>query len=466
MERSWLDRWSSRRVCVFGALLFLVGCASGQSGTRSPSSAFNWRQAQGTTLRVLLTESHWALVIRPHLPEFEELTGIRLATELHSQNELWEALETGLKQPGRVDVFMTVPGLDGLRYLRAGGIQPVNDFLGDPTLTAPDYAWVDFLPRTRAAMEIEGAILGPPVMAEHLALFYRKDLFKQYGATVPRTLDELEATARFLHKKSMGPAGAPGVGLVSRGRGAAATPLYGAILHALGGTWLDGDRHPTINGPQGLAALERLGRLLGSYAPPNVSDFGWQEASDLFVDGGAAMYIEGSSVYPLVEESAKSRVIGKVGYAIFPAGPGGPGTTIAVRGLAIAKQSAHPQAAWLFLQWASSRKMVERALIKGVLVARESTWKDRSLYDGEIPVDLAQSLQEAGRIGTPHWAPPMVAVAAGREAIGPAIQAAIRGEDYRAAANTAAQRLTEILQTTEGREGRPAAPRTGRPGSS
>jgi hypothetical protein len=101
--------------------------------------------------------------------------------------------------------------------------------------------------------------------------------------------------------------------------------------------------------------------------------------------------------------------------------------------------------------------MVKRALIKGVLVGRESTWRDKSLYDGEIPSDLAQSFQEAGRTGTPHWAPPLVSVAAAREALGKAITAAIRGENVKAAADVAARQLTELLLTTEG-----VAPRSAR----
>ncbi len=463
MRRSWRDLMAVIGAAL-GSWLLLAGCFGPRSGT-SASPPFNWRQFEGTTLRVLLSQSHWQQIIGPHIPEFEELTGIRLTTEVYPQNELWDVLETGLGQPGRVDVFMTVPGLDGVRFLRAGGIQPVNDYLRDRPLTSPDYHWEDFLPQTRTAMEVEGAILGPPVMAEHLALLYRKDLFTQYQIAVPKTLDELEAAARLLHKKPMATNGMPGVGLVSRGNGTAATSLYAAVLHAMGGTWLDAGRRPTINGPQGLAALERLGRLLGSYAPPNVSDFGWQEASALFLEGGAAMYIEGSSIYPIIEQTATSRVAGKVGYALFPSGPGGSGTTIAVRGLAIARQSANPKAAWLFLQWASSPEMVRRALVAGVLVGRQSAWRDRSAR-GEIPADLARSFQEAGHIGTPDWAPPLVAVTAAREAVGKAIEAAIRGEDVRAAADAAARRLTEILNTTEGRESHPAPVRSGQPGPS
>jgi len=431
------------------ALVFLTAIVPARPVSAASSPAFNWKQYKGTTLRVLLRESHWQAIIMKYLPEFEELTGIRLATEVYSQDKLWEILEKDLAQPGRVDAFMTHPGLDGLHYLRHGRIQPVNDYLRDPTLTATDYDWDDFYPRARAAMEIEGAILGPPVMGEFLALLYRKDVFKAHQIAVPRTLDELEAAARVLHKKAMSPDGAAGVGVVSRGNGIEATSVYAAFLHALGGTWLDERGRPTINGPKSLAALERMGHLL-RYAPPNISEFSWQEASNLFTDGKAAMYIEGASVYPLIEQSQKSRVVGKVGYAVFPSGPGGPGTTIAVRGLAIAKQSANPKAAWLFLQWATSKEMVRRAIIQDVFVGRQSTWRDKSLTD-EFPADLVQSFQEAGRIATPNWAPPLVAVTSAREVVGKVITAAIRGEDVRAAADVAEKRLAEILRTTEGR---------------
>ena len=429
-------------------LLFMM-LSTFQPSLTAASPRFSWRQCEGTTLHLLLSQSHWQQVIASRLPEFEQLTGIKLVTEVYPQGQLWDLLENGLREPGRVDAFMTLPALDGLRYLRNGGIQSVKEYLQNPNLTSPDYNWEDFFPRTRTAMEIDGAILGPPVMAEHLAIFYRKDVFKQHQVPIPRTLDELEAAARLLHSKPMGPGGTLGFGVVSRGKGANVTSLYAAYLHAMGGTWLDDSHRSTINKPQSLQALERMGRLLGNYAPPNITDYDWQEASSLFMDGRAAMYLEGSSVFPLIEHSGKSRVVGQVGYAVFPAGPGGPGTTIAVRGLAISKHSANPAGAWLFLQWASSPEMVRRALVGDILVARRSAWKDKYYWDG-MPPDLVESFQEAARIGVPDWAPPVVAVAAARETVGKAITAAIRGEDFRAAADTAAQRLREIIKTTEG----------------
>jgi multiple sugar transport system substrate-binding protein len=449
-RRIGLCRLTSQAWLAAGLLVLLAGCTGAPTDLSDSPSTFNWRQFQGTTLRVLLVQSHWQQVIVKYLPEFEELTGIRLQAEILSQEKLWNTLETDLKVSGSVDAFSVVPALDAVRLKRTDRIQSVNAYLADRALTAPKYSWDDFLPKFRAAMEVEGVLVGPPVMVEHLALLYRKDLFKEHQIAVPRTLDELEAAARFLHRKPMGSQGAPGVGVVSRGQGPALNGIYAGLLHAMGGTWLDERHRSTLASPQSIAALEWLRRVLGQYAPSDVERYGWQEASALFLDGRAAMYLEGSSIYPLIEESSSSRVADKVGYALFPSGPAGSGATVAVRGLAIAKQSKHPEAAWLFLQWASGPTMVRKALMHGVLVARESTWQDK-VARSEVPVDLAQSLQEAGRIGTPTWAPPLVAVTSAREAVGQAITAAVRGENIRVAANAASRRMTDIMAATERR---------------
>ena len=444
-NRTCLYRLARHGWLAIALLALLTACAGSQSGPSASAVKFNWRQFQGTNLRALLTNSPWQGSIMGYVSQFEELTGIHVDIQVYSQDDLWKTLNAELKEPGRVDVFAVIPNLDGIYYLDAGQIQPVNAYLKDPALTASDYRWDDFFPKFREAMEIRGSILGPPIMAEYLGLLYRKDVFKQYQVAVPRTLDELEAAARLVHKKPMGTQGAPGVGIVSRGQGPLSTALYASLLHDMGGTWFDGQGRPTMDGPQSLAALGWISRLLGQYAPPEVSTFNWPEASAIFLDGRAAMYIEGSSIYPLIETS-KSRVAEQVGFAPFPSGPGGAGGTVAVRGLAIAKQSANPGASWLFMQWMTGPEIVRKSLMHGVLVARESTWQDR-VARSEVPPDLAEVLQQAGRTGVIDWLPPMAAVTSAREVIGQVITSAIRGQDVRAAAGTAQRRLTEILAT-------------------
>lgn len=429
------------------SLVGLTGCAGTDPAPAGSPSGFNWRQFQGTTLRVLLTNTPWQGAIVKYVTDFTELTGIQVSLEVLSQDDLWKTLDTGLRTPGRVDVFSMIPNLDGLHYMNAGQVQAVNDYIRNPRLTPSSYAWDDFFPKFREAMQVRGAILGPPVMAEHMALLYRKDVLSHHQVRIPRTLDELEAAARFLHKKPMNPKGAAGVGLVSRGQGATATALYASLLHSFGGTWLDGQGRPTLNGTQSLEALAWMSRVLGKYAPPDLAKFGWQEASALFLEGRAAMYIEGSSIYPLIEDS-NSRIAERVGYAAFPSGPAGFGATVAVRGLAIARQSAAPEAAWLFMAWASSPEMVRKALMHGVLVPRESAWKDRTA-SSEVPADLAESLQQAGRTGRTDWLPPLVAVTSAREIVGRVITSALQNGNVREAADRATGELQEVISKTE-----------------
>jgi hypothetical protein len=86
----------------------------------------------------------------------------------------------------------------------------------------------------------------------------------------------------------------------------------------------------------------------------------------------------------------------------------------------------------------------------GVLVARHSTWQDR-IARSEVPEDLAQSLQDAGRTGVPAWAPPVVAITSGREIVGRVLTAAVKGEDVRGAASTGARSLKDLMAKTEQR---------------
>jgi multiple sugar transport system substrate-binding protein len=265
---------------------------------------------------------------------------------------------------------------------------------------------------------------------------------------VPKTLAGLEAAAQALHGTPAEGKGKTMAGVVTRGSGGAATSLYAAVLRGMGGRWFDGRGQPLLTSQPSLDAVALIGRLLRGYAPPGIREYGWQEASSDFMAGTAAMYLEGSSVYPLLEERTVSTVAGKVGYALFPAGPAGPATTLAVRGLAVGRHTRNPGAAWLFCQWAAGPDMVRRALQKGVLVARESAWRDTAT-PRPVPADLAEAFQEAGRIGGVQWAPPMVAVTAARQAVGELLEAAVRGETVGPAAEAANRRLQEILQKTE-----------------
>lgn len=437
----------ARTVLAIGLILGLAYASTAQA------AQFNWQQFKGTQLRVLLNKHPWQAGIEPYLKDFEALTGIKLIVEVYPEDQFRAKTLVELASgASSIDVFMTMPAQEGLKYMRAGWYQPVDAFLKDPSLTAPDYNWNDFLDKTRDAMVIEGKLIGPPIQVENASLMYRKDVFRKYNVKVPTTLNELEAAAKALNGKVMTDDGQPGYGFVARGKRAAATSQFAGMLHAMGGTWLTPSREPAINSEEAIKAIDMWGRLLRLYGPPGSENNHWYEASSIFSQGKAATYLDANSLWPVIEDPQKSKVIGKVGYAVFPKGPKGqPGATVAVWGLGMPKSSKNQKAAWLFMQWATNKEQVFKVQSeKGVLGCRDSVWKDPK-GKGKVPADLAESLAQGSKIGTPLWNPPVVAVAEVRDAIGAAIVTSIQGGDVRAAANKAAADMKRIMAETEGK---------------
>ncbi len=437
-----------RRVWVAALIAGVVGLTLASAGE---AGQFNWQQFKGTQLRVLLNKHPWQLAIEPHLKEFEALTGMKLVVEVYPEDQFRAKTSVELQSgSGSIDVFMTMPAQEGLKYLRAGWYQPIDELLTDASATSPDYGWTDFLEVGRSGMTADGRVIGPPIQLETNQLMYRKDVFQKYGVKVPTSLDELEAAAKALNGKIMTDDGQPGFGIVARGKRAAATSIFSGYLHAMGATWMTPGREPAFNSEDGVKAFDLYGRLLRLYGPPGSENNHWYEASSIMGQGKAAMYTEFDSISAFVEDPEKTKVKGKIGYLMFPKGPGGkPGTMATVWGLGIPKNSKNPKAGWLFLQWATSKEMVlaiqaERAVQGG----RESVWKDPKSKVKMNP-ELAEALSQGLRVGNSAWNPPVVAVPEVRDAIGAAIVTSIQGGDVKAAVNKAAADTKRIMAETE-----------------
>jgi multiple sugar transport system substrate-binding protein len=122
---------------------------------------------------------------------------------------------------------------------------------------------------------------------------------------------------------------------------------------------------------------------------------------------------------------------------------------VAPWGLGIPKTSKNQKAAWLFLQWATNKEQVLKIQSEaGVLGARDSVWKDPK-GRAKVPADLAESLAQGSKVGTPFWNPPVVAVAEIRDAVGAAIVTSIQGGNVKAAADKAAADMKRIMAETE-----------------
>jgi multiple sugar transport system substrate-binding protein len=109
-----------------------------------------------------------------------------------------------------------------------------------------------------------------------------------------------------------------------------------------------------------------------------------EETRFAFQNGEATFMRNWPYAYPLMEDSAGSRVAGKFAVAPMPAGPGGTHTA-AIGGaqLAINRRTEYPEAAWAVINYLTQpEQMRERAKVVGQFPTRTALYDDPDLASG------------------------------------------------------------------------------------
>ncbi|MBN1243699.1 MAG: sugar ABC transporter substrate-binding protein [Spirochaetales bacterium] len=403
--------------------------------------------AQGTTIRVLLSNHPYTEFLKPLIPEFERTYGVKVNLETYDENQLSAKLMTEFAtRMSTVDVFMTRPLQEGkLMYLN-GWYENLSPYLKDSKKTPRDFDFGDFAQSAVGVSTYAKNVYAFPLVTEWQVLYYRTDLFAAAGLKPPTTFAELEAAAKKLTDPSKDQ-----YGIVSRGQGNPAVTQFSSYLYGYGGDFLKGGK-AAVESPEFLAALKYYGGLLKNYGPPGVTGMSWAQGLSLFQAGKVAMWTDASTFLGQITDPAKSTVADKVGVAAFPAGPkGNKPYFVTAWAMSIAKQSRQKAAAYNFLTWATSKAMLTKALGQAsVAVARNSPWSNPGIlaaFDA-TQKQLAETASKTIPLATGYDRPLMTAVGAARDAIGPLIVTAIEtgGTANQAAqAKKVAESLNELL---------------------
>jgi multiple sugar transport system substrate-binding protein len=431
----------------WGWLVWLAACLAVEPAA---AQTFDWQTQKGTSIRVMFSKGALGQTIESCLPEFEKQTGIKVQYETFPEDQFRQKvlLELGAGI-GALDAFWTFAAQEGLKFTHAGWYEPLDAYLKNPRLTDPAFDLADISKGAVQGNIYDGRLTSLPVQQNTTMLFYRKDLFERLKLKVPQTYAELEETAKRLHNLEEG--GQKVVGIVMRGKMAAATSQWAPYLLGMGGTWLTKDGKPAINSPEAVQALDLYGRLLRNYGPPGAVNYHWYECVSLFVQGKAAMYTDVNSRLFQLEDPAKSQVVGKVGYALFPAGPAGRRPTMEAISMAVSSKSKKKEAAYLFLEWAAGKDVALKLLVKGVPVPRASAWKDSRFLTEQKHADWVEASLKSLEIASTEWNPPVIAVSEVRDVVGAAIVSSILGENVKTAADKAAVEMAKIMEKTDGK---------------
>lgn len=415
--------------------------------TLTSFASIDWRQFEGTEIRLLMNKHPFTTFIEPKIPEFESLTGIKVTMEALPEDQFRDKRLIELNAGAKLDGFMIMPGQAKLHYWKAGWLAPLEGFMADPTLTEiEEWDLDDFFAGPMGGASIEGHRIGVVINAEASLLSYRKDLFEEYNVKVPETMEELEEAAKFFHGKVID--GKEMVGITLRGMKAAATSQFVDFLYSFGGTWLDKEGNANIASPESIAAFDFYGKLLREYGPQGPTMYHWAESTSTFMDGTTAMIFDANVFKSLYEDPTESKVAGKVGYTTIPAGPAGKIPHVSNWSLAISgiTSPTNQKATWLFIQWATNKENALGSLLAGVPAGRNSSWTDPIFVETDTTPDWTAASLESFEIGQPDWNPPVLNVSEIRDIVGQLIVDAIEGKDLNICARGAAELMNQKME--------------------
>jgi len=391
---------------------------------------FNWKQFEGSKIVACFPSHVHYNAATKLIPEFTEQTGIKVEIDHIDYLRMDDVQRLEFAKPvGDYDVVAFVC-MWKTEYVTSDFLTPLEPFFEDPTLAYPDYDFDDLAPAyvdntgrvggEKIYMGGPGSVLyGLPFGAETSLLAYRKDLFDKFGLNVPETYDEVRKIAKFFAEE------APGIyGLTMRGAsGHHATHAY--LLHAdpFGAKVFDENWEPAFTSKESIDVLRFMQDMI-QYGPPGMVDFDFNDMFNAFLEGKTAMYLDTVAIAGAVRNFEKTRLVGNVQYALHPK----QNTRLSETGgfgLGIPANSNNKEAAFLFLQWLTTKEADRKIVLNGGAPFRMSTINDPELQKQfpEFPV-LAEQLKYAD----PDWRPIVPEWDRINELLGVAVHEVLAGE--------------------------------------
>ena len=422
--------------------------AAGIAASTAIAAANPYEEYSGTTLVVNFpAHPHYDAVLQI-LPEFTEETGIRVEVDQLQYLKMRERQTLELTKPrGDYDLIAYVV-FSKADYVFADQLENLARFFMNPRLADPGYDAEDLIDGYVQNIGVAGgkkgylpgptgSLFGVPYGSETSVLGYRKDIFEKHGLEVPETYDEmLDLACRI-------PELEPGMGGMSSRAASGHQASHAFLLHLapLGGRVLDDQWKPIVNNEAGVAAANAL-KTIVDCGPEGATSFAFGEALSSFLQGETAMYLDTTVIAGQIEDPSRSKVVGKVGWALHPMGVRR-GSQTGGFGIAIPKNAQNKEAAFLLLQWLTSKKGDKLVAMAGGNPSRFSTHADPEV-NAKFP--HMSIFGEALKHADPDWRPIIPVWGKINADIGTTLSKVLtEGLDIQEALDGVAERAAEIL---------------------
>ena len=340
------------------------------------------------------------------LPAFTKETGIKVELDKIAIGRLKEKQLLEMAKPqGDYDLACYIV-MWKTEYVSKNLIQPLAPYFANAALADPSYDMQDIIPIYLENLGLVGGpksylagpgakLYGLPYGAETSVLAYRRDIFEKHNLTPPATYDEFTRILRVIKDKE-------GIGaLASRGQ-AGHQCVHAWLLHLnpLGGAVFDAQWRPRFNDKIGVAALKFLQEVVAT-GPTGIAGYGQGESNTAFLQGQAAMYLDSTSLAGVINDPTRSKVAGKVSWALHPQGTRRASQSGGL-GLAMPTNAKNSDAAFLLLQWLTAKAQDKAVTRVGGAPVRNSTMGDVDLVR-QYPEFIV--FKEALKYSNPDWRP-------------------------------------------------------------
>lgn len=448
---------------TFAAASALSGCGGAATQAPAPTQApakpaapatvattgdkFDWKRYKGEKLEVLLVKGSLYDILKPYHKEFEELTGITIGAEDPPEQQQRQKLVVEFNSGNTsFDVVAFSYHVQKRLIEKNKWTYDLTEYLKDPTMTSPDF---DYQNDVSAAGKLwagttDGRTPSMPIKIDYWCVFYNKDLLDAKGIKYPTTFVEMIDAAKKVHDPAKSV-----YGFVGRGLKNANVPLWTSFM-------LGYNMDTVVNGQlmtetaEAVEAAKVYQDLLKNYSAPGVAGFNWNESQSLFALGQAAFWFDGVGFAPPLEDATKSKVVGKVGYGVPPAGPKSKHSAMFGDGMGISSFSKKKGPAWYYVQWATSKAMQVRYFAGGGgSVPRNSVYANPdALKNLTVPKTWVDCVLECAKVGRPGL-PIIQPVTEFRDIFGVALTNMITGADPSAELKKATAEFKPILDKSE-----------------
>ncbi len=373
-------------------------------GAVTTASAWSLEEAAkpyaGTTVDVVFLLRPGYEAIEAMLPEFEAATGIKINIIKHPyENALGEQVRDFVAG-GDLDIALIDLVWIG-NFAENEWIEPMDKFTSNPDLADPDLDMDDFFPLVLNAFGgWNDVVYGLPFDNYSGLLFYNKCLLEEAGFDgPPATWEEL--------KDTYGPAltkdGKYAYALQSKRNETQSADSFARVIWPFGGSFLDADFKSNLMSAESQAGLKFRQDLM-QYMPDGIVAYDHAETVNAFSQGDVAMITEWSAFYSTVVSPDTSKVADCVAIAPEPSGPAGRKPALGGFSLAVASQADEDEqaAAYLFIQWATSKANAGEYLERGGVPARQSAYTDPALAE---TYKFIPALVESWQDGVPEFRP-------------------------------------------------------------